>query len=100
MISQGTFNPVEAIKMKKEQEAQQLFKESEMLFTAAEQAKSFETPETINTQKTKQDSQNSFIENKTKEEVKVTFENLPPGTKVEGNGGNNFAMPQLGTTSN
>lgn len=65
-----------------------------------ELSKNSENAELINTEKTKQDAQNSFIENKTKEEVKVTFENLPPGTKVEGNGGNNFAMPQLGTTSN
>ena len=77
---------------KNQQKVEGLFNEADILGGAVAEFKA------VNPEKSKQDSQNSFIEKTTKEQVTVKFENLPEGATVTGNGNNNFAMPSTGTT--
>lgn len=83
---------IDSAEEKNKQEVQQLFSEADLLAGAVAEFSA------VNPEKTKQDSQNSFIEKTTKEQITVKFENLPEGATVTGNGNNNFAMPTTGTT--
>ena len=83
---------IDSAEEKNKQEVEQLFGEADLLAGAVAEFRA------VNPKKTEQEVQREINETTTKEQVKVIFENLPAGARVEGNGGNNFAMPTTGTT--